>query len=105
MKRYKFQALLTLRPEPDGRVRVQLGRAPSRVVVRARNADSGRTRMFSALVSTDWDGPYRPGGTRTIVTLVIAGDDAGVPLGVGEHFQLWRGADVGEGVVSRRLFV
>jgi hypothetical protein len=105
VKRYKFQALLTLRPEAAGRARVALGRSPSRVVVRARNPESGRFRMFSALVSTDWDGPYRPGGTRTIVTLVVAGDDGGIPLGVGEHFRLWRGSDIGEGVVSRRLFI
>ncbi len=105
MKRYKFQALLTLRPEAEGRARVELGRAPSRVVVRARNAESGRNRMFSALVSTDWDGPYSPGGNSTIVTLVVACDGGGVPLDVGEHFKLWRGADIGEGVVSRRLFI
>lgn len=105
VKRYKFQALLTLRPEAAGRARVELGRYPSRVVVRAPIAESGRCRMFSALISTDWDGPYRPGGTRTIVTLVVACGDGGIPLGVGEHFQLWRGSDIGEGVVSRRLFI
>jgi hypothetical protein len=39
------------------------------------------------------------------VTLRLSGDEVGDYLGVGEHFCLWLGDDVAEGVITRRLFV
>jgi hypothetical protein len=46
----------------------------------------------------------RPGNSH-IVTLTVLGDDAGDYLDPGEGFVLWRGHDVGHGVVTHRIFV
>jgi hypothetical protein len=37
--------------------------------------------------------------------VTVPGDDAGDYLAAGEGFALWRGGDVGQGVVTRRVFV
>lgn len=106
MKRYKYQALVTLNPAGDGTAPVKLGTDPRRMVVRAVNDESRRSQVFSVLVSSDDDGrPFRPGSDQVVVTLRLAGDDVGDYLHVGGHFDLWLGGDVGEGVVTRRLFV
>jgi hypothetical protein len=106
MKRYKYQALVTLYPPHDGTPRPELGTDPRRMVVRAMNDESRRSQVFTALVSSDDNGrPFRPGADQVIVTLRLAGDDVGDHLHVGGHFDLWLGSDVGQGVVTRRLFV
>lgn len=104
-KSYKFQVLVTLLPAGDGAPCVKLGPAPRRMVVRAANGQTQRSQLFSALISSYEDGPFRPGNPRVIATLRVTGDDVGDYLGIGRHFDLWLGGDVGEGVVTRRLFV
>ncbi|HEY6309268.1 MAG TPA: hypothetical protein VIY52_00460 [Streptosporangiaceae bacterium] len=104
MKRYKFQALVTLYPERGGVPNGNLGSAPRRMVLRGRNEESGRSQVFTVLVSCD-DAPFRPGSARVLATLRLAGDDIADYLGIGSHFSLWLGDEVGEGVVTRRLFV
>ncbi len=74
-----------------------------RMVVRARHRKTGASKLFSTLVTSD-DSPL-PGNSHIIVTLVVLGDDAGDYLNPGERFVLWRGYDVGRGVVTRRIFV
>ncbi len=105
VKQYKFQALVRIYTDGDGRPLAALGAAPRRVVLRGRNEDSGRSQVYNALVSCDDDGPFRPGGHRLLVTLRLAGDDVTEYLRIGGHFGMWLGCDVGEGVVTRRLFV
>jgi len=39
------------------------------------------------------------------VTLRLAGDDVTDYFAVGGQFDLWLGNDIGQGVVTRRLFV
>lgn len=51
VKRYKFQALVTLRRDGDGDPPARLGTAPRRVVMHGRNEESGRSQIFSTLVS------------------------------------------------------
>ena len=102
MKQYKFQALVTL--YGDGDPCAQLGSAPRRIVVRGQD-EFGRSQMFTALVSCDDEKPFRPGSPRLLATLRLAGDDVTDYLGIGEHFDLWLGTIVGDGVVTRRLFV
>jgi tellurite resistance protein TehA-like permease len=102
VKRYKFQALVMLNgKEPDARP----GPDPRRMVLRGRNDESRRSKLFSALISCDDDGPFRPGGRQQLVTVRLAGDDVADYFGVGGHFDVWMGDDVGQGVVTRRLFV
>jgi tellurite resistance protein TehA-like permease len=103
VKRYKYQALVTLpgTSEPDAR----LGPNPCRMVLRGRNDDSRRSKFFCALISCDDNGPFRPGSGQRLVTVRLTGDDVADYFGIGGHFDLWLGDDVGQGVVTRRLFV
>lgn len=105
MKRYKYQALVTLYDSGTGGPAVQLSPSPRRMVIRSRNHDSGDTQVFAALVACEEDdGPLRLRGRRRLATLRLAGDDVADHIGIGDHFDLWLGSDVGEGVVTRRLF-
>lgn len=103
MKRYKYQALVTLLPKHDSQ-EAPLPGPTCRMVVRARDHETGASKMFSALVTTSEDS-LLPGNSHIIVTLEVLGDDARVYLSPGEGFVLWRGWDVGRGVVTRRIFV
>jgi hypothetical protein len=102
VKRYKFQALVALTGEEPG---AKPGRDPRRMILRGRNDESRHSKFFSALVSCDDDGPFRPGGRQRLVTVRLAGDDVADYFGVGGHFDVWMGDDVGQGVITRRLFV
>jgi hypothetical protein len=105
MKRYKFQALVTLLASDAGPLCPELDAAPHRMVLRARSDESGRSEFFSALVSRDGYMPFRQDNPRLLVTLRVIGDDIPEYLDVGRHFNIWLGEDVGEGIVTRRLFV
>ena len=104
MKRYKYQALVTPRPAGDGGT--LMAEASQRVVVRAVNIETHRSQLFRALLDSDGGTtPFRPGSAQVLVTLRLLGDDVCDCLEVGSHFALWRGADIGEGVITRRLYV
>ncbi|MGH3183033.1 MAG: hypothetical protein ACRDOE_14185 [Streptosporangiaceae bacterium] len=105
MKHYKYQALVTLYAGGDRDPDTTLGSAPRRMVLRGRNEETRRSQFFTALVSCDDGGPFRPGSRQLLVTLRVAGDDVANYFGIGGHFDLWLGRDVGQGVVTRRLFV
>jgi hypothetical protein len=105
VKRYKFQALVTMSGDGDGGPGVRLGSAPRRLVLRGRNDETGRRQLFSALVSCEDEAPFRPHGRQMLVTLRLAGDDVADYLHSGGRFDLWLGADVGHGVITRRLFI
>lgn len=104
MRQYKFQALVRLYDGNEGPCG-KLGRAPRRIVLRGRNEETRHSQMFSALVSCDDEGPFRPDSRRMVVTLRLAGDNVTDYLAPGSHFGLWLGDDVGDGVITRRLFV
>ncbi len=103
MKRYKFQALV--RPATDDEAREKLSSGSHRMVLRAENSETKRTQVFSALVDSDEEGPFRPGKPEIMVTLRVIGDDIDDYLEIGSHFSLWLGSDVGQGVVTRRLHI
>jgi hypothetical protein len=105
MKSYKFQALITLYESGDGVSHAHLGSAPRRMVLRGRNAESGHSQVYTALVSCDDDRPFRPGNPRVLATVRLTGDDVTDYLEVGGHFDLWLGDRIGDGIVTRRLFV
>ena len=93
--------------EPPGRGqagRMALPEAGGRVVVRARHHDTHRSKIFSGLVTTAPDEPVRAEGDHSIqLTLTVLGDDACDYLEAGDTFALWRGHDIGQGVIARRL--
>ncbi len=105
MQRYKFQALVTPFADDDGDARSKLSSGSHRMVLRAENSETHRSQVFSALVDGEDDGPFRAGSPQIMVTLRVVGDDIAEYLGIGSHFSLWLGHDVGQGVVTRRLLL
>jgi hypothetical protein len=104
MKRYKFQALVT--PVPDGAGGTPaLSSGSHRMVLRAQNAETHRSQVFSALVDTEDGDPFRSGKPEILVTLRVIGDDVADYLDIGSRFSLWLGSDIGQGVVTRRLLI
>ena len=101
-KRYKYRALVTLVPQQAEDAEAALPGPVCRVVVRARHPETHRSKLFSALVTSD--GRLQPGKPGT-VTVVVLGDDADDYLAPGEHFALLRGGDVARGTVASRIFV
>jgi hypothetical protein len=101
-KRYKYRALITPVPRPDDDLEAALPSPVSRVVVRARHPETHRSKLFSALVTSDDD--LRP-GKASMVTVVVLGGDADDYLAPGQHFALLRGCDVARGTVTSRVFV
>lgn len=104
MKRYKYQALLTLYPPERGGLSAALPCQTRCLVVRGRHHDTRVSKIFSSVVATQDDRPLCPGDACVPVTMQLNGDDAREYFGPGEHFTLWLGTDVGHGVVSRRMF-
>jgi hypothetical protein len=105
MKRYKFQALITLDPPPDGGPATMPPGQMRRLVVRGQRHQA-HGRMFSALVTNNGEDAQWLGDGHVIVTIVLVGDDdPGECLGIGDHVSLWLRGDVGHGVITRRLFV
>lgn len=104
MKRFKYQALLTLYPSERGGLSAALPRQSRCLVVRAHHHASRVSKLFSCVVTTRDDQPLCPGDAHVPVTMQLNGDDALEYFGPGEHFTLWLGGDVGHGVVSRRMF-
>lgn len=105
MKRYKFQALVTLAPSPDSGPTAMVAGKMRRMVVRGQHHETGLNRFFSALVTRSYDTPLWPGDEKVIVTVVLVGDDPRGYFDIGDRFALWTGRDLGSGVVTRRLFV
>jgi hypothetical protein len=101
-RRYRYEALVRLLPGQAD----DPGAAPPgptyRAVVRARHHETHRSKLFSALVTSE-DDPLL--GGANVVTVVVVGDDADDYLAPGEHFALLRGCDVARGTVTRRVFV
>jgi hypothetical protein len=104
MRRYKYQTLVTLAPRHDSGAGPALPGPTCRMVVRAHHRETHAPKMFSALVTSDEDSSPVRDGTVT-ATVIVLGDDAGDYLATGERFVLWRGHDLGSGVVTRRIFV
>jgi hypothetical protein len=102
VKSYRYCALVKL--DSPGHGRAALPDTGGRVVVRARHHDTQRSKIFSAIVSGTPGEPLRPAGHSVQLTLTVLGDDARDYLEAGDVFTLWRGHQIGQGVISRRLF-
>ncbi len=104
MKRYKYRALVTLVPPHDGEPEAPLPGGACRMVVRAHHPETRCNKLFSALVTAS-DDPPPPGSFHIAVTMTVLGDDANECLGPCGEFTLWRGHDIGRGVITRRVFI
>ena len=102
MKRYKYQARVTLLPGDAG-ARPAMPALTTRMVIKAEHRETHASKLFSSLVTRDDTVGIRNSGIN--VTFVVLGDDAGDYLGTGERFALWDGHDLGLGVITRRIFV
>jgi len=121
MKRYKYQALVSLLPQdaeaagPPAHPVLPAG--TSRMVIKAEHRETHVSKLFSSLVTRDetlfsaddnlFTGDDAPSvrGSGITVTFVVLGDDACDYLSAGDRFALWDGHDLGSGVVTRRIFV
>ena len=70
-------------------------------MVRARHPETHRSKLFSALVTSDDN--LQP-GKSSMVTVVVLGGDADDYLAP-PRFALLRGCDVARGTVTSRIFV
>lgn len=104
MKRFKYRALVKLDSAGVGTGGQPLPATGGRVVVRAHHHDTQQDKMFGALVDAVHGEPLRPVDHSIQLTMTVSGDDAGDYLEPGDTFVLWRGHDIGQGVISRRLF-
>jgi hypothetical protein len=102
MKRYKYQARVTLLPDGGG-APPALPATTTRMVIKAENRETHASKLFSSLVTID--DTLVPRKTDVTVTFVVLGDDACDYLATGECFALWNGHDLGLGVITRRVFV
>jgi hypothetical protein len=102
MKRYKYQARVTLLPD-GGSAPPALPAATTRMVIKAERRETHASKLFSSLVTVD--DTLVPRNADVTVTFVVLGDDACEYLATGEYFALWNGHDLGLGVITRRVFV
>ena len=88
VKQYKYSALVRLNAPSDVKPEPELPVPGGRVVVRARHHAQDRVVQANRSIQ---------------LTLTVLGDDACDYLEAGDSFTLWRGRDIGQGVISRRL--
>jgi tellurite resistance protein TehA-like permease len=104
-RRYAFEALVTT--SPTGSLSAPVPGPDWRGVIRAGTGGDGTPpALFTALIA-GWDprSPDRAGAVRVLATIVAFGPEPAEYLPVGGSFALWRGHDVGHGIVTRRIFV
>lgn len=105
MKRYKFQALVTLGHPAKGGLAEMPGGQTRRMVLRAQHHQTHASQFFTALVTDNGENPSWLGDDHVIMTVALVGDDTSEYFDIGDHFALWLGSDIGRGVVTRRLFI
>lgn len=101
MEQYKYSTLVKLNGPGSDRTDPPL-QAGARVAVRARHHETGASKLFSALIVVILDDSPQPDHSVPL-TLAVVGDDVPEYLDAGDSFTLWRGHDIGQGVISRRL--
>ena len=75
------------------------------MTVRADHHQTHRTKFFSALVTAPASAALWPGDHSVEMTLSVLGEDVLEYLDAGDEVALWRGHDIGHGVITRRLFL
>lgn len=76
------------------------------LMVRVPDPDERGTGSFlPAVIARDDDLPLLPGDGNVVVTISVPSGEAPALFSPGSRFALWAGTDVGQGVVTRRVFV
>jgi hypothetical protein len=109
---YKFQAFITVHPaddaDPGGVPPTASATLPpgmtKRMTLRGEHHVTHGSHFFPALVANGGDSQDWIGDDHAIVTVMLAGEDAAEYFSAGDHFALWLGHDIAEGIVTRRLF-
>jgi hypothetical protein len=117
---YKFQAFVTLIPQQldragaaDVSVAVAEPAVPSplppggvrRMAVRGEHHDTHEAQFFSALVANYGECADWIGANHAVVTIRLQGDEPADYFSAGDHFSLWLGHDIADGIVTRRLII
>jgi hypothetical protein len=76
-----------------------------RMTLRGEHHVTHGSHFFAALVANSGESSDWIGDNHAIVTIMLAGEDAADYFGAGDHFALWVGHDIADGVVTRRLFI
>jgi hypothetical protein len=101
MRRYKYRALIKLDPPAGEGRKTSMPAAGSRLTVRAHHHQTRGCKFFSALVAAS--DPLPPVETSVEMTLTVVGNDVPDYLEAGDTVALWRGHDIGHGIITRRL--
>ena len=72
-------------------------------MVRAHHHESHRDKIFAALIDATSEEPLRSADHSIQLTMTVTGDDVRDYFEPGDTFVLWRGHEIGRGVISRRL--
>ncbi|HEU5420018.1 MAG TPA: hypothetical protein VFV41_20170 [Streptosporangiaceae bacterium] len=104
VKLVKFRALLTLDPAGPQDQPTQYPSGTHSLMVRFPGTSVARHwPCFAAAIYRVDEQPLRRGDAGVVVTVELAGDDACAGLRAGQPFTVWNGADIGHGVISRRV--
>jgi hypothetical protein len=111
-KPYKFQAFVTIssgqdsdpsHPPPAAAAALPPGQL-KRMAVRGEHHQTHGSHFFCALVANSDDNPDWIGDNHAIVTVMLTAEDAADYFCAGDHFALWLGHDIADGIVTRRVF-
>jgi hypothetical protein len=105
MKRYKFQALVTLGTHGETSPAAMRSGLTQRLVVRGQRHETGTSKFFSALATRNGEDARWSDDDHLIMTIVLVGDELREYFEVGDSFTVWLGRDLGRGIVTRRLFI
>ena len=72
-------------------------------MVRAKHHETHRARCSAPWSAGVHDEPVRAGDHSIELTMTVLGEDVDEYLEAGDTFALWRGHDIGQGLISRRL--
>ena len=104
VKRYTFQATVTLAPPPAaGRRALPPPGQARRMTVRGRHHQTGRSQFFSAMLARNDQATPARKDAAILVTITITAEHAAGYFRPGSAFALWRDGDIGHGTVTRRL--
>jgi hypothetical protein len=101
-KGHKFQALVKVSPagqRASGDSVVLVPGQVRRMAILGEHHGTGQHHFFSALVTNEGEGEGWLDPGHEIVTIAIRGEDLTEFFGAGDHFALWLGDEVADGVV------